>query len=152
MTNLTYAAPLRFKGEAKTERFICHNAAQTIYKGAPMMLDDTGDTENIILSSSITVAAPDVFVGIAAEDKIILASMQERDEETGLEVFVQPTIIGFKSAIFTANADLGKEVCMDGTGLLEAGSGAGKPRIGKVFKIEDGYCYVQLETPWIQDD
>jgi hypothetical protein len=151
MTNLSAAAPLRFKGEVKMERFIMDNSvAQLVYKGAPIMLDDNGDTENVILSSAITVAANDAFVGIAAEDKVILTTTAERMETSGIWVFVQPTIVGFKSTVFTANADLGLVVSMTDTATLVAGTGAAYPRIGKVFKIEDGYCYVQLETPWVQ--
>ncbi len=151
MTNLSASAPLRFKGEVKIERFIVANdVAQLIYRGAPMMLDDNGDTENIILSSGITVGTSDAFVGIAAEDKVITTATVERMDTSGLWVYVEPTIIGFKSTVFTANADLGLVVSMTDTATLVAGTGAAYPRIGKVFKIEDGYCYVQLETPWIQ--
>jgi hypothetical protein len=151
MSNLSAAAPLRFKGEPKIEKFVVNTGvAQLIYRGAPLMLDDTGDTENIIVSSGITVATSDVFVGIAAENKIISTDMAERMDSSGLFVYVEPTIIGFKSTVFTANADLGKVVSMTDTATLVSGTGAAYPRIGKVFKIEDGYCYVQLETPWIQ--
>src|SRR3972149_3829335 len=106
MTNLSASAPLRFKGEPKTEKFVMDNSvAQLIYKGAPLMIDDNGDTERPILSSSITVATSDVFVGIAAEDKVILTTTPERLETSGIEVYVEPTIIGFKSAVFT-NVDI----------------------------------------------
>lgn len=148
-TNLSKDWPLRILGEEKIETFILDTAsAQTIYKGAPMMIDDNGDTENLVISSAITVTTSDTFVGIAAEAKTVAAGVAEREETAGIKVYVEPTIVGFKGTTYT-DADLGMVVAMDGTGLLSA-SGAGKPRIGKLFKVEDGYMYVQLETPWVQ--
>ena len=39
---------------------------------------------------------------------------------------------------------------MSDTAVLVAGTSAAYPRIGKLFKVEDDYAYVQLETPWVQ--
>ena len=149
MSNLSADAPLRFLGEPKTERYILDTSvAQTIYKGVPLMIDDTGDTEHVIISSAITVAAPDTFVGIAAHGLSVKASDPEREENGGVEVYVEPSIVGFKSTAYGV-ADLGMYIAMSDTATLST-VGAGKPRIGKLYKVEDGYLYVQLETPWIQ--
>jgi hypothetical protein len=151
-TNLSANWPLRFLGEGKTEKFILDSAAAAhIYKGSPMMIDDNGDTDHVILSQLITVATSDVMVGIAAEEKVVVAGDAE-DELHMIELYVWPTIIGFKSnssPVFTM-ADVGKTVSMDGTGILTASGASTKPRIGKLFKVEDGYDYVALETPWVQ--
>jgi len=150
-TNLTANWPLRFLGEAKTEKFILDAVASHIYQGSPMILDDNGDTDHVILSQNITVATSDVMVGIAAEEKITKADDVE-DEVHSIELYVWPTIIGFKSnssPVFVAS-DVGKVVSMDGTGILTASGASTKPRIGHLFKVEDGYDYVALETPWIQ--
>lgn len=149
-TNLTANWPLKFLGEGKTEKFILDAVASHIYQGSPMMLDDNGDTDHVILSQNITVATSDVVVGIAAEEKITKVGDPE-DEIHSIELYVRPTIIGFKSAaspVFTM-ADVGKVVSMDGTGVLTASAASTKPRIGHLFKVEDGYDYVALETPYI---
>ena len=45
MANLSRDAPLRVWGEAKTEKFYCDNSsAQTIYKGEPLIINQTVDT------------------------------------------------------------------------------------------------------------
>jgi len=148
-TTLSSNWPLRFKGEPKTEMFIVDTAvAQHIYQGMPLMLDDTGDKTVVINPDLITVAAPDTFVGIAAHEKVVSIGDAMTFEASGIEVYVEPTIVGFKATTYTT-ADLGMEISMDITGIL-ATTGAGKPRLGKLYKVEDGYCYVQLETPFIQ--
>ena len=152
-TNLTANWPLRFKGEAKTEKFVMDTAAaHIVYQGCPLMIDDNVDTDHLVPSSYITVATSDAFVGIAAEYKAVKIGSPEDELNNSIEVYVEPTIIGFKSAaspVFT-NADLGVVVSMDGTGLLNNGASGAMPRIGKLYKVEDGYDFVQLETPWVQ--
>jgi hypothetical protein len=148
-TNLSANWPLRFKGEAKTEKFILDTSvAQHVYQGMPLMLDDTGDKTVVIDPTLITVAAPDCFVGIAAYEKTVKIGDPMTEEASGIEVYVEPTIVGFKGTTYSM-ADIGMEVSMDITGIL-ATTGAGKPRLGKLYKVEDGYQYVQLETPWVQ--
>jgi hypothetical protein len=148
-TNLSANWPLRFLGEAKTEKFIMDSAAaHIVYQGCPLMIDDNVDTDHLVPSSYITVVQYDCFVGIAAQYKAVVIGSPEDEEHNGIEVYVEPSIVGFKGTTYTA-ADLGAYVAMDGTGLLSS-VGAGKPRIGKLFKVEDGYMYVQLETPWVQ--
>lgn len=143
MTNLSTDAPLRYKGETKTEIFILDTSTtQQVWKGEALVIDQNVDAENAHTARSLTLVDDDVFLGIAAESKVVLAGEQERTE---IEAFVWPSIIGFLSAVFT-NADLGKTVYMSDTGTLSESNGA-YPRIGKLFKVEDGFAYVELDPP-----
>jgi len=147
MTDLTYDLPLRIKGEAKTEFFFCDTAAgHTFYKGQPAWIDQTGDTTNVIPYIDASDVDPtDVCVGIAAAGVTVIASAAET---TQLEVYVAPTIVGFKSTVFTTNASLGKDVYITVSNALTL-TATNACQIGKLFKVEDGYCYVQLTTPQI---
>ena len=69
------------------------------------------------------------------------------DEATELEVYVAPAIVGFKSTVFT-NADLGKTVYMSDSATL-SGTASDNVQIGKLHKVQDGYCYVELTTPQV---
>jgi hypothetical protein len=148
-TNLSANWPMRFIGEPKTETYILDTSvAQHVYAGSPLVIDDNGDTEHLIDPTLITIVINDCMVGIAAHEKIVAAGDPETYERSGIEVYVEPTIVGFKGTTYS-DADLGLEVSMNINGVLAA-TGAGKPRIGKLYKVEDGYQYVQLETPWVQ--
>lgn len=146
MADLTYDAQLRLLGESKSEKWhLDTSGAQTIYKGQPMMIDQSVDTLNARGFVDATVVDPaDVILGIAAEGKSVVSG---GDETTEIEIYVWPSIIGFKSAVFT-NADLGKTVYMSDSGTLSA-TAADNPEIGTLDKVEDGYCYVRLSTPHI---
>lgn len=148
MADLTANAPLRFMGEVFTDRrFIDTAAARTIYKGQPLIVDqDVDATGNVVqYVDSVVVAATDVFVGIAAEKKTVASGDAENVE---IEMYVEPTIVGFKSAVFTDGADLGKTVYMSDSGTLST-TAADNPQIGKLHAVRDGYAYVQLATPQI---
>jgi len=93
------------------------------------------------------VAATDVCVGIAAEDKDVAASASETDVDSWIEAFVYPTIVGFKSTVFT-NADLGKTIYMSDSGTLSV-TAADNPQLGKLHRVENGYAFVQLTTPQV---
>lgn len=151
MADLTADAPLRFDArvEPKTLRmFLDSSAAQTIYKGQPMILDVSADTLYPRGFVDATVVDPaDVFVGIAAEGKVVAAGATETDQSNKIEIYVWPTIVGFKSAVFT-NANMGATVYMSDSGTLSA-TAADNPQIGKIDHVEDGYVYVQLVTPQI---
>lgn len=145
MADLTFDAQLRLLGESKSEKFTLDtSAAQTIYKGQPLLLSATDTVNAIGFVDAVVVAATDVCLGIAAEGKSVAAGAAETTE---IEVYVWPSIIGFKSAVFTT-ADLGKTVYMSDSGTLSA-TVADNPQIGTLHKVEDGYCYVQLTTPQI---
>lgn len=152
MANLSKDAPLRVWGEAHTEQIDMDNAsAVTVYKGHPLLINQSVDTIYAVKWDDGTgegvVAATDVFLGIAAEGKSIKTSHAEGSPQAGVEAYVQPTILGFKSTVFT-NANLGAAVYMSDSNTLSS-TAADNPQIGKVHRVEGGYVYVRLSTPQI---
>jgi hypothetical protein len=152
MTELTYDANLRFKGQVYTEQFkLDTTAGDIIYRGTAMLIVGDVDTENVVpFTGSMTVDTDDVFVGIAAEQKTVVTA---DPETTVINVYVYPTIVGFKmpaSTTFT-HEDLGKRMAFDTSLTLSATeSASGNCEIGTCYRIEDGYVYVALDTPFIQ--
>ena len=148
--DLTTDAPIRILGEGVTEKFTIDTAAnRTFYKGQPVMVDQNVDnTGNVVqFVDAMTVATTDVFMGIAAEGKTVVSGDPETTE---IECYVEPTIVGFKSSVFTAGVDNGKAVFLTGSGTLAGvASASGNPQIGTVFCVKDGYCYVRLVSPFI---
>lgn len=147
MADLTRDAPLRFWGEVASEKWVLDNsAAQTIYKGHPMILDVSEDTvyPRGFLDATV-VAADDIFLGISAEGKVVLTTDNEVDNE--IEIITWPTIVGFKSAVFT-DADVGDTVYMSDSATLSA-TAADNPQLGKLHRVVDGYAYVQIISPQI---
>lgn len=147
MADLTANAYLKIMGEAHIERWnLDSSAAQTIYKGQPMIIDQSADTVNIRgYVDATVVAATDVFIGIAAEPTTVALSASE---STSLcDVYVGPTIVGFKSSVYT-NADLGATVYMSDSSTLSSTAGD-NPQIGKLHRVEGGYAYVELITPQV---
>ena len=152
MTNLSKDAPLRIWGEAHTEKFHCDSSsAQTIYKGQPLLINQTVDTLYAVAwadaSGEGIVDAADVFLGIAAEGKSVAASASETDADSWIEAYVGPTKVGFKSTVFT-NADLGKTVYMSDSNTLSV-TATDNPQIGKLHRVENGYAYVELTAPQV---
>lgn len=149
MADLTANAPLRIWGEAHTERFHCDSSsAFTIYKGQPLIIDQNVDTLYVDpFVTATVVASTDVCVGIAAEGKSVASGASETDADSWIEAYVGPTIVGFKSTVFT-NADLGKTVYMSDSATLSTTSSQ-NPQIGKLHRVEDGYAYVELTTPQV---
>ena len=147
MANLTANAYIKILGEAHLEEwFLDNSAAQTIYKGQPMIIDQSDDTINPRAYVDATVvAATDVFIGIAAEGQTVATTDSETVKR--VQVYVWPTIIGFKSAVYT-NADLGATVYMSDSAVLSA-TAADNPQIGKLHRVEDGYAFVQIISPQI---
>jgi hypothetical protein len=147
MADLTCAANLRFKGEVKTEIITCDTSAgQTIYRGQPLIFNSTDTANAVAYVDSINVAATDVFVGIAAENKTVAASAVEAN--TTIEAYVGPSIVGFKSTVFSVNGSLGSPVYMSTSSTLSA-TCSDNVFIGTLFAIQDGYCYVKLSAPQI---
>ena len=147
MADLTADATLRLKGISMTERWpMDTSATRTFYRGQPMMLV-AADTLNVTgWTGKSDIKSTDVCVGIAAEGKSVIVGDPEISE---IEIYVSPAIIGFQSTVFT-RADVGKAVYMEDSGTLENAAGAGGvPYIGTLFKVEDGFAYVQLVTPAI---
>lgn len=147
MANLTADANLRVLGEAYTHKWVMDTSgAQTAYRGCPMVIDANVDTIYVHTAAGLTLVDNDVCVGIAAEQKTVASG----DPETTLiECYTWPTILGFKSAVFT-DANLGATVYMSDTGTLSSSNGA-YPQIGKLYKVQDGYAFVRLETPILLD-
>src|SRR3990167_1132248 len=149
MADLTKDAPLRLWNASlvATEKWVLDNSvAMEVYRGQPMILDISVDT--VYLSDyvdAVVVAADDIFIGIAVERMTVATSDTEVDNE--LEVYVWPTIIGFKSTVYT-DADVGDTVYMSDSGTLSA-TVADNPMIGKLHRVVDGYAYVQLVSPAI---
>jgi hypothetical protein len=147
MADLTASAPLRVWGKAYTEKWVVDNSvAQAIYKGGPMIMDLDVDTvyPRMFVDATV-VAATDIFIGIAAEDKVVATTDTETDNE--VEIYVWPTILGFKSAVYT-DADVGDTVYMSDSATLSA-TAADNPMLGKLHRVRDGYAYVQIISPTI---
>lgn len=149
MANLTADATLRIWPGSRIvpEMWTLDNsAAQTIYRGQPMIIDQSEDTVYARgFVDATVVAATDIFVGIANQGKVVLTTDNEVDNE--IELYVGPTIVGFKSAVFT-DADVGDTVYMSDSGTLSA-TAADNPMIGKLHRVVDGYAYVELSSPTI---
>jgi hypothetical protein len=146
MADLLSDAYIKIKGEKKSEIFFLDTSgAQTIYKGQPLIIDQNVDAVNVRgYVDATTVAATDVFVGIADEGVSVLSGAPETTE---IKVITAPSIVGFKSAVFT-NADLGATVYMSDSATLSA-TPDDNPQIGTLFKVEDGFAYVKLTSPQI---
>jgi len=160
MANLSADAALRILGQAYTQKFNCDSSGSyTIYKGCGLVIDADVDTIYVHTAASLTLVDGDKFVGIAAEKKVVVSGDSETDANSMVEAYVGPTILGFKSTVFT-EADLGKAVGMSDTGTLvaygagvanPASTGGAYPRIGKLKRVFDGYAYVELESPFVID-
>jgi len=148
MTDLSANAPLRRLGQEYTEEWTLDNsAAQTIYKGQPMILDISEDTvyPRGFVTATVVDAA-DIFVGIAAEGPVAVAAA-DTETDNVITVYTWPTIVGFKSTVYT-DADVGDTVYMSDSATLSA-TAADNPMIGKLHRVLDGYAFVQLSAPTI---
>ncbi len=147
MTAISAAANLRILGEKITHKFpLDTSSAQVIYRGMHLMIDASVDTVNVVKADGVTAVDGDVFMGIAEENKSVGSGDAETTE---ISTIVGPTIVGFKSSALT-KADTGKPVYMSDSGTLTASNGA-YPRIGKLFDVLDGYCFVTLDSPYVLD-
>jgi hypothetical protein len=145
MADLTANAYLRIWGEATTQQWVLDNsAAQTIYKGQPMIMDLSADTVYIRgFIDATTVAATDIFIGIAAEPATVATTDTETDNK--ILVYVQPTIVGFPGSVFT-DADVGDPVYMSDSATLSA-TIDDNPVLGTLVRVEGGFQYVRLASP-----
>jgi hypothetical protein len=146
MADLTADAYIKLWGEATTDRWILTtSSAQTIYKGHPMYLDITADTIYVLgFLDAQTVAADDIFIGIAAEGKTVASGATE---DTEITLYMEPTIVGFPGSVFT-DADVGDTIYMSDSATLSATAGD-NPEIGKLVRVKDGFQYVRLSSPTI---
>ena len=146
MADLSKDSSLRIWGQAETQEWILDtSAAQTIYKGQPMIIDQSEDTVYVRgFVDATTVAATDIFIGIAAEGAAVTLAAAE---STSVVLYVEPTVVGFPGSVFT-NADVGDTVYMSDSATLSA-TAADNPMIGKLIRVADGYQYVRLSSPTI---
>lgn len=148
MADLTSDASLRVFGVPHTHKFILDtSAARTVYKGQPLIVDQNVDATGPLVQfvDSVVVASTDVFMGIAAEGKVVASAAAEDLPTAGIEAYVEPTVLGFKSTVFTNGADNGKTVYMSDSGTLST-TASQNPVIGVLQFVEDGYAYVKLVT------
>jgi len=148
MADLTANAPIRIMGEGYTEEWVLDNStAQIVYKGQPCIIDQSADTVYLRgFVDALVVAATDIFVGIAAEGPVAVAAAGV-ETANKVKVWVEPTIVGFKSAVYT-DADVGDTVYMSDSGTLSA-TPDDNPMIGKLVRVLDGYAYVRLSSPTV---
>lgn len=145
MADLTMDAPLRIRRPSTIfkENFLMDSStANTIYKGQPVIIDASEDTSKVRgwLDATTLVTAADIFIGIAAEQKMVAAGALETTE---IEVITDGEV-GFKSATFS-DADIGKTLVFTDSGTLAVGTGsASQCTAGKIKRVVDGYVYVQL--------
>lgn len=131
-------------GQVFSERFFISTiAAYKFFRGAPVMIEQGVDNAYIIpWVSTYKVLVNDVTVGICAEAQTAVLSAQNT---VAVEVYMGPTVVGFPDTTRT-NADIGKSVAMSDSATLSL-TLTDQPQLGKIVKVEDGYCYVLLDTP-----
>lgn len=143
MADLTRDAPLRipYPDLLMTDVWVLDNsAAQTIYKGQPMIIDQSEDTVYLRgFVDATVVAATDIFIGIALEGETVATSDTEADNKIDVAV---SGVIGFKSSVYT-DADVGDIVYMSDSGTLSS-TAADNPQIGRLIRVADGYAYVYI--------
>ncbi len=147
MADLTADAYLKIWGEAWYDKWVLDNsAAQTIYKGQPMIMDLSEDTvyPRGFVDATVVDAA-DIFIGIAAEGATVATGDTETDNE--IEILIEPTVVGFPGAVFT-DADVGDTVYMSDSATLSSTAGD-NPMLGKLVRVKDGFQFVRLSSPTI---
>ncbi len=150
MADLVTDAYLKIQDEGEYEIWTLDNsAAQTIYKGQPMILDLSEDTVYVRgFVDATVVAATDIFIGIAAEGATVATADTETDNK--IKIFVEGSkgnVIGFPGSVFT-DADVGDTMYMSDSATLSATAGD-NPEIGKLVRVRDGFQYVRLSSPTI---
>jgi hypothetical protein len=115
------------------------SAAQTVYKGQPMILDVSEDTVYVRgFVDATVVASTDIFIGIAAEGAEVALGDPETTE---IEIYVDGWL-GFPGSVFT-DADVGDTMYMSDSATLSATAGD-NPQIGKLRRVRDGFQWVEL--------
>ena len=143
--------PLRVWGQPYTRKYIMDSsAAQTWYKGEALVIDQTADAVNVTPCHDIThpvVANNDVFIGIAAEGGTFAISTAEALRTTGVEAYVEPTILGFKNNTSLTNASAGLGAYLQNADHVDlVADVADIPYIGIIQFVEDGYVFIKLVT------
>ena len=141
MADLTTNAYIKEGPFVIKEKWVLDNsAAQTVYKGGPMILDLSADTVHPRMFVDATVvAATDIFIGIASEGKAVATADTETDNE--IEIIVSGWV-GFPGSVFT-DADVGDTVYMSDSATLSA-TAADNPQIGRLRRVRDGFQWVEI--------
>ena len=144
MANLSADGYVKVWGEAFTEEWPLDSAAaQTVYRGQPVILIVGTDTVNAAAFVTATVVdSADIFLGIAAEGQTVATT--DIDGGKKVSVYMEPTILGFQGSVFT-DAAVGDTIYMSDSATLST-TAADNPQIGKLFRVKDGFQYVQLLT------
>lgn len=151
MGAVTKDQPLRVWGTAYTRKMILDtSAAQTVYKGEALIIDQSADGVNVTPCHDIThpvVAATDVFMGIAAEGKAVAISALEDFEHAGIEAYVEPTVLGFLNNTSLTNASAGLGAYLQNADHVDlVADVADIPYIGIIQFVADGYVFIKLVT------
>lgn len=142
MADLTADRPLRFRysGHRRQTWVLDNSTAQTIYKGQPMMLDASEDTEYARgFIGATTPATGDGILGIAASGATVATGDNETDNE--IEIIFHGEV-GFLDATFT-DADVGKILYFSDSATLTTTAGTNLI-IGRLSRVTDGYAYVMI--------
>jgi hypothetical protein len=150
MTVLTQDLNVVIRGEAYSEKNIAldTSAAQVVYKGMALIIDQSEDTTHARIADAVTCVDGDVFLGIAAGKYNVAIS---DPETTYPQYYTWPTILGFVSTVFT-NADIGKTVyaaAYTAAGVTLSASNGAYPAIGTLWCVENGYAFVQISVPTV---
>lgn len=151
MAAVTADVSMRVYGEETTHRFILDTASAatcTGFKGEPLVLEiAAGDTVNPRYCHGVSdpeMKPTSIFVGVAKEAHVGALGDAETLLKSGVEAWIEPTILGWKSAVLT-NADAGKKIYWV-TGALHASTATDSCPLGHLMFVEDGYAYIKLET------
>jgi len=147
MADLTKDASIAVFGEEYTRKMILDTSiARIVFKGEPIVIDQSADTVNVAQQdSTVALVDGDVFMGIAAEGVTVAAGDAETLAESGIDVYVEPTIVGFISTVLT-NANCGDTIYMSDTATLATANGT-YAKIGKLDHVAEGRAWVRLVSP-----
>jgi len=149
MATLAQNINLNFWGEAKTMLWtLDSSSAQTVYQGMAMILDANVDTVNAVIADGVTCVDNDVFLGVA-NGYVAIASGDGEDSKHQVEIAVWPSIVGFPSTAVT-NANAGDAIyasAYTASGVTLSTSNGAYPKLGTLWRVENGYAYVKLDPP-----
>jgi hypothetical protein len=146
MAAVTADISLRIAGPEYVKLFPMNSSiAQKWYKGEPLVISaaDGSYVTPVHDVSNPEMVAASVFMGIAIEGGSNVISAAET-LANGVWAYIEPTIVGFKSTVYTTNANAGKTLYWE-SGALSTES-TDTPPLGKFMWAEDGYMYVMLST------
>jgi hypothetical protein len=148
MAAVTQDISMRIIGTPRTHKFVMDSSiAQTWYKGEPLIVDASADATNVTPVHDVThphIVNADAFVGIAAEGGSFAISTAESLEKTGVEAYIDGTIIGLKSTVYTDGAHIGATLYWE-SGALSL-EGTDTCPVGRMLFAEDGYIYFVVVT------